>query len=79
MYNRVSAEITENMLTACKDTGCLIAVNSDAHALNEIGLDDSVAPLLKNVCFPEKLIINRNIDFALSFLDRKKQVKMKYC
>ncbi len=78
MLNRVNAEITENMLAACKDAGCLIAVNSDAHTLNEIGLDDSVAPLLKKVCFPEKLIINRNIDSALEFLSRKKQIKMKY-
>jgi len=78
MLNRVSAEITENMLAACKDAGCLIAVNSDAHTLNEIGLDDSVAPLLKKVCFPEKLIINRNIDSALEFLSRRKQIKMKY-
>ncbi len=78
MLNRVSVELTEDMLTECKNTGCFIAVNSDAHALNEIGLDDSVTPLLKNVNFPEELIINRNMETALDFINRKKLIKMKY-
>ena len=66
------------MLYACKNIGCMIAVNSDAHTLNEIGLDDSVTPLLDRIDFPKELILNRNIDSAMEFINRKKLIKEKY-
>ena len=75
MLERVSAELTEKMLLACKDVECQIAVNSDAHGLNEIGLDKHVRPLLEKIGFPEKLIINRDYDVAMEYINRKKKMK----
>lgn len=77
MLNRVSMELTEEMLYECKKVGCLISVNSDAHVLNEIGVDDYVLPLIKNMNYPEELIMNRNYKTAMEFIKLRKNCKLK--
>lgn len=63
-------EVTIKMLSICKESECLIAVNSDAHTLNELGQCSSVNPYLKDLDFPEELIINSTPEKALNFLKR---------
>lgn len=75
LNNRVSKELMMEYLNVCKDIGCLIAINSDAHAIGEIGLDDSVRPLLQTVGFPENRIVNRNAHSAFEFLETRRAVK----
>jgi putative hydrolase len=78
MLKRVSIELTEEMLYACRKKECLIAVNSDAHTINEVGINDYVLPLLSKTEYPDELIINRNYDTAMEFIQTKKEIKKKY-
>lgn len=78
LNKRVSPDLMTELLDACKRAGCRIAVNSDAHALNEIGCDESVRPLLERVGFPETLIVNRNAESAFAFIEERRAVKMDY-
>jgi putative hydrolase len=67
-----------DLLDACKRVGCRIAVNSDAHALKEVGSDDSVRPLLDQVGFPEDLIVNRDVKSAFAFIEERRKVKLSF-
>jgi putative hydrolase len=78
LNKRAAPELMVELLDSCKRTGCMIAVNSDAHALMEIGCDDSVRPLLSQVGFPEKLIVNRNAKSAFALVEERRAVKLNY-
>jgi putative hydrolase len=76
LNKRVSPELMRDLLSSCKRTGCRIAVNSDAHAIREIGCDESVRPLLLKVGFPEQLIVNRNAKSAFAFIEERREIKL---
>jgi histidinol phosphatase-like PHP family hydrolase len=68
----------KEFLDACKRAGCMIAVNSDAHALGEVGLDESVRPLLQKVGFPPSLIVNETAESAFAFVEERRKVKQDF-
>jgi putative hydrolase len=78
LNKRVSPELVMELLDSCKRAGCRIAVNSDAHALKEIGCDDAVRPLLAKKGFPEELIVNRDAKSAFAFLEERREVKRRF-
>jgi putative hydrolase len=75
LYARAGAESAAELLEVCREEGCLMAVNSDTHAIHELGLDDSVRPLLEAARFPEELIINRDEESALEFIEKRRANK----
>ena len=75
---RVSQELMMELLDSCKRAGCRIAVNSDAHALGEVGCDEAVRPLLAKKGFPEELIVNRDAKSAFAFLEERREVKRRF-
>lgn len=77
LYSRVSADVTLAFLKACKRNDCHIVINSDAHAIQEIGLDTSVRPLVKQAGFPEELIVNSTVETALTFLEERREKRAK--
>jgi putative hydrolase len=77
LYHRIKPEATERMLATCKRIGCPIAVDSDAHALHEIGRDDEARELLRRTDFPESLIVNRNAESAFAFVESRKERKKR--
>jgi putative hydrolase len=78
LNRRVNPELMMELLDSCKRAGCRIAVNSDAHALKEIGCDEAVRPLLAKTGFPEELIVNRNAKSAFAFIEERRAVKLKH-
>jgi len=72
LYARVGVESAAELVEACRDEGCLMAVNSDTHAVHELGLDDSVRPILEAARFPEELIVNSSEHSALEFIERRR-------
>lgn len=78
LNKRVSPELMMELLESCKRIGCGIAVNSDAHALREVGCDESVRPLLSKVGIPEKLIVNRDAKAAFAFVEERRAVKLNH-
>ncbi len=78
LLNRVTQETTEEMLEACMKAGCRAALCSDAHAVNEIGRDDAIQPVLKKLGFPEDLIVNPNAEEGFAFIEERREIKKRY-
>jgi len=74
---QISAEETEQLVKACMNVGCRIAVDSDAHVLPEIGRDHAVLPFLERARFPEELIVNRKAETAFAFVEERRDRKQK--
>lgn len=56
------------MLRLCKKHDHPIIISSDAHHTSQLGDHQFVQPLLKELNFPEELILNDKVDDFLSFL-----------
>lgn len=78
LNSRVTRDRMLEFLSSCRHIGCRIAVNSDAHAIQEIGLDDSVRPLIVRAGIPEAMIVNRNAQTAFAFVEERREIKLKY-
>jgi putative hydrolase len=79
LYKRVPAGSTERLIESCKRSGCRAVINGDAHALHEIGLDDSIRPLLEKASFPKDLLVNDTVRGAFDFIEERRKVKKAYC
>jgi putative hydrolase len=76
LYDRSPPEVTRSLICTCKNVGCPMAIGSDAHSLEEIGLDDSVKPFLIEEDFPEDLLVNSNAEKAFAFIEGRKNNKI---
>lgn len=76
LYNRVTEEYTLQMIEQFLAEEVQIVVSSDTHALHELGRDDEVRPLLERVGYPEDLIINRDSETALAFVESRRKFKL---
>jgi putative hydrolase len=56
------------MADLCMKYSCMIALGSDAHISHNVGVFDSVLEILKEVDFPDELIINNKEDIFLRTL-----------
>lgn len=72
LYNRSSTEDTLTLIDACKSNRCLLAVCSDTHAIQELGDDRAVRPLLTQSSFPPELIVNNSAPSAFSFVEKRR-------
>ncbi len=75
LLQRIGDEVTSQLIRVCKDVECRMAICSDAHAIEELGRDDSVRPLLEQEKFPSELIINDTTQKAYAFLERRRMRK----
>ncbi|MGL5972550.1 MAG: phosphatase [Oscillospiraceae bacterium] len=58
----------------CKNLGCKIVVNSDAHSIYNLGNFDNAINMLKSIDFPEELIVNSDIDLLKNHIKEKKNI-----
>lgn len=72
----VDPEVTKKLILACKEEGCQLVINGDAHAVTEIGENDAVLPYLSELNFPEELWVNRSADSAYAFLEWRRKNKI---
>lgn len=77
LYKRSMVGDTLELILACKRAGCRMAVNSDTHAIQELGRDESVRPLLADAGFPDELIVNRDADTAAKFIEERRGLKQE--
>jgi putative hydrolase len=75
LYARTEAQSAVDLVEACRDAGCRMAVNSDTHAIHELGEDSSVRPVLASAGFPEELLVNRDEKSALEFIESRRKNK----
>jgi putative hydrolase len=75
LYARSTVEEALDLIHACKEVGCMMAVNSDTHAIQELGRDDAVRPLLEKAKFPAELIVNRTLETTERFIEGRRKLK----
>ncbi|WP_346939558.1 phosphatase [uncultured Clostridium sp.] len=61
-FRRNARENQINLLNLCKKHGVKIIMGSDAHIYYDVGEFSSCYELLKEIDFPEKLVLNFNMD-----------------
>ena len=72
---RSSPEAIQQLILTCKKLMCPVIVSSDAHALNEIGQDRMIRPILKDLDFPQELILNRDPESVYAFIESRRKHK----
>ncbi len=75
LLSRVDRKPVHALVRACKAAGCRMAVCSDAHALNEIGLDDFARRVLRDEAFPAELLVNDTAEKAFAFIAERRAGK----
>jgi len=76
--DRTPIEDTESLVLACKRAECRVALCSDAHVVQEVGSDEGIRPVLDRMDFPASLIVNRNEDAAMAFIEERRKVKQDF-
>ena len=59
------------MLELCREYELPIIMNSDAHVFSDVGRRDFSEPLIREIRFPEQLIVNRSVEEFKEFIGRK--------
>lgn len=67
---RGNKEFMCNVLKCCKENGVYIACASDAHFATDIGNFKLISHMLKEVEFPEALVLNTSIEKLENFLEK---------
>lgn len=66
-------ELCTKVAALCKKHGCLVAVASDAHYSGCIGNYKLVMEMLREMDFPQELIINRSLQVFEAYLEQAKR------
>ena len=74
---RSSEEQTVKLIEACKTAGCRVAVNTDSHAVNELGNTAVIEKLLESTGFPRDKIVNRSFDATIKWIAERKALRLK--
>lgn len=73
---RVNADQNyRKMLKICKDKGAAIALSTDSHFTDTVGVFTEALQILKEVDFPEELVVNTSVEKLISFIEKKRTVK----
>jgi putative hydrolase len=75
LYRRSSEEEALTLIRACGEEGCLMSVDSDTHAILELGGDEAVRPLLERAGFPIERVVNRTAEAAEEFIESRRELK----
>ena len=70
---RSSEEQTIELIEACMESGCDVAVNTDTHALNEVGDHSTIENLLTLTGFPLEKVVNRTLNSTLEWIEQRKE------
>ena len=73
---RCDPEMAKRMLSLCREYSCRIAVGSDAHSVSEVGRFSEAVNLLEALDFPADLVINRNLETTMRFIQERKHLKL---
>lgn len=72
----VTEKAQRDFIRICMEEDCLVAVNTDAHTVNELGDTRAMDALLKEEGFPEDRIVNRSYDVLMSWLEERRKFKL---
>lgn len=77
-YRRTTPEEVARFLAICRDTGCKVAVCSDAHTVEEIGDVEAVRPLLEASGIPDSQIVNASAGTAFGFIAARRAARLAH-
>jgi len=71
--SRVGADKNvREMLAYCRKLQVPVILNSDAHVFSDVGRNDYSLPLVKELDFPEELVVNRSVEaFKAALADKR--------
>ncbi|MDO5539417.1 MAG: phosphatase [Eubacteriales bacterium] len=61
------------MLELCKEYKVPVIMNSDAHVVTDIGKHQRAQAIIKEVNFPEELVVNRSVDELMKYINYGKR------
>ncbi len=73
---RVSSEITRRLVEICAEEEALVAVNSDAHTVEEPGDTRAIGAIMEEVDFPLELVVNRTLETTESWIRQRRPGKL---
>ncbi len=71
---KASAENCRKIAEICKEKEVGVVVSSDAHFCTDIGNYDKALGMLKEIAFPEKLIMNRTLEAYEEYVKPRKEL-----
>ncbi len=75
LLGRVSDDVTRSLVETVDTLNGRLVVTSDMHAIEELGLDDSVRPFLEQQAFPKERIVSASSDQVWRFLEDRRLLK----
>ena len=76
-YRRVSDSETRELIRVCRDTGCPVMVNTDSHAMNELGDTSRIERMIREEDLPQTQIVNRTLETVKTWLDSRRKNKKR--
>ena len=76
--NKAPVENVASMLRFARRFDCRISLGSDSHMNNELGADREIDRLLKELEFPEELIVNATLADAQRYVAERKEYRSKF-
>ena len=70
-FRQNARENYKTMLSYCREMDVPVIVDSDAHICNDVGNTSNAAPLLDDIDFPERLVMNTDPDRLLEFFKKR--------
>lgn len=62
------------MLKICEDKKVPVIADTDSHFADAVGVFDHVSVLLKEIDFPEELVVNRSVDFLKAEIRKHREI-----
>ena len=59
------------MLELCRQYEQPVVMNSDSHVFSDVGRHDFSEEVIREIGFPEELIVNRSVDVFKEYIGRK--------
>lgn len=78
LLHRIDPSVTRELVAVALSSGARMAVTSDMHAIEELGLDASVQPYLKEVNFPAERVVSSTAKRALAFIEERRPLKTSH-
>ena len=76
LSSRVNAwENLQIMLRLCEEKNVLVVADTDSHISTAVGVFDHVEVLLKEMNFPEELVVNRSVDLLKQEILKHREIR----
>ncbi|MBE6836589.1 MAG: phosphatase [Ruminococcus sp.] len=75
-YKKGSRENSYELLKICKKYNALVAVNTDSHFCQNVGIAPTAMKILEECEFPERLVINSSMERLSDWIYNKRNIKL---